>query len=105
MWSLRYNCQNSTLYLFLEQENEYSQKTWIPKKKEGGELTKLDLDKENPEFSLHALIGSHNPKTMRVKEKIVSTWVIILIDAASNYNFLNLAIVTKIGSPECHLNS
>lgn len=52
-----------------------------------------------PETSLHAIIGSLSPKTMKVKGKIGGQWVTILIDFGSTHNSLDLAIFSKILLP------
>lgn len=49
----------------------------------------------NPGISLHAITCSINPHTMRVKGKMGSQWVIILIDTRSTHNFLDPAIVRR----------
>lgn len=51
------------------------------------------------EISLHAIIGSQNPKTMRLKSKIGNQWVIILVDSRSTYNFLDLTVLSRVPLP------
>lgn len=59
-----------------------------------GEVTH-EVENAGPEISLHALIGSMNPKTMRVLGKIGGQKVVILIDSGSTHNFLDPSIAQK----------
>lgn len=52
-----------------------------------------------PEILLHAITGSLNPKTMRVKGRVGSQWVIILIDSGSTHNFVDPAILNRVSVP------
>lgn len=58
-------------------------------------MGELNITKVNLEISLHALIGSHNPKIMRVNGTIGTTSITILIDIESTHNFLGPAIVKR----------
>lgn len=61
---------------------------------------KIEYEKPiNLEISLHALIRSQNPKTMRIMGKIEGYWVTILIDIGSTHNFLDPAVLDKMKLP------
>lgn len=48
------------------------------------------------EISLHALTGSLNPKTMRIKGKISVKWLTILVDTSYAHNFLDPTVVNRV---------
>ncbi|EOX93785.1 Uncharacterized protein TCM_002711 [Theobroma cacao] len=48
-------------------------------------------------ISLHALAGTSNPRTMRIREKIHGHVATILIDSGSTHNFINDGFAAKIG--------
>lgn len=64
--------------------------------------TLIEDQEDSSKISLHAITGTPNPKTMRMIERIESKEVVILVDMGSTYNFLNPAIVTKVGLPLQH---
>lgn len=86
-WDPSHKCQNPRLYILEEvlEDNEVEEKKGqiIGDKETDSESRDFISITENPEISLHAIIGSHNPWTMRLKAKVVSQWVIILTDAGS----------------------
>jgi len=53
-----------------------------------------------PEISLHAILGSIAPKTMRLVGWIHNHRVVILIDFGSTHNFINLDVIPKLSSRE-----
>lgn len=63
------------------------------------EIKKLGGRYHQPEISLHALTGSHNPRTMRAMGKIGGHWITILIDTGSTHNSLDPAIFSKVKLP------
>lgn len=54
-----------------------------------------------PEISMHALIDSLNPRTIRVKGKVASQWVLILVDSGNTYNFLDSTMDKRAKLPIC----
>lgn len=56
------------------------------------ELAELEyLEESNPEISIHALTGTQNFQTMRVRGFVGKKELHILIDTGSTHNFLNVA--------------
>jgi hypothetical protein len=53
--------------------------------------------KEGISISLHAIIESPNPKTMRVKVKLSGHNFVALIDTWSTHNFLHPRVVRRVG--------
>lgn len=75
--------------------------------KKGGRSNELKQDqkglaidlrtlRDNPDISLHAILGSSNPKTIRVVAKIGAVKVVVLIDMGSTHNFLDSEVLQKI---------
>lgn len=56
---------------------------------DGGEMLDFVTNSVQPEISLHALIGSVNPRTMRVQGRVRNQEVVILIDSGSTHNFID----------------
>jgi hypothetical protein len=54
---------------------------------------------ETPKISIHAILGSPSPNTMRIVGIIQHQMVVILVDSGSIYNFLDPAIVSKARLP------
>lgn len=51
------------------------------------------------EISFHAISGATHPQTIRVLGKLRNKHVTVLIDGGSTHNFIDHAIVTKLGLP------
>ncbi|XP_042950056.1 uncharacterized protein LOC122282167 [Carya illinoinensis] len=96
-WSPGHKCQKPKLYILEEVWEDSSDKTiWDKLELEPAVATlALSTVEPIPEISLHAITGSLNPRTMRVKGKVGSQWAAILIDTGSTHNFLDSAVVTK----------
>ncbi|XP_040990934.1 uncharacterized protein LOC121238143 [Juglans microcarpa x Juglans regia] len=91
-WGPGHKCQNLKLYLLEEVlvENEGREVVTEEREEECAvEVLELDNQTENPEISLHALTGSHNPKIMRLKGILGNQWLTILVDTGSTHNFLH----------------
>ncbi|KAF5480102.1 hypothetical protein F2P56_000872 [Juglans regia] len=103
-WHPGHRCNSPKLYLIeevvedsIEPLNDTGQFLDQPENKE---LYKGEMAlQQTPEISLHAIIGSMNPKTMRVKGKIGNQWVVILIDSGSTHNFLDPAVLSRVHIP------
>ncbi|KAG2701180.1 hypothetical protein I3760_06G032300 [Carya illinoinensis] len=96
-WSPGHKCQKPKLYILEEVWEDSSDKTiWDKPELEPAVATlALSTVEPIPEISLHAITGSLNPCTMRVKGKVGSQWATILIDTGSTHNFLDPAVVIK----------
>lgn len=92
-WSLGHKCQKLKLYILEE--------VWDDKDDvvdgEKPAITTLDLAiiESILEISLHAITSSLTLRTIRVKGKVVSQRVTILIDTGSTHNFLDPVVVFK----------
>ena len=52
---------------------------------------------DNPQLSLHALEGTYNFQTMRLKGTVGRKRICILIDSGSTHNFLDAKMVGRLG--------
>jgi hypothetical protein len=52
---------------------------------------------EEPEISLNAITGTHNPKTMRIIGVLRNQQVVILIDSSSTHNFVDAKLAEVLG--------
>lgn len=77
-WNLRYECQKPILYL-IEEINDTLVEEMPLEGEENQKIMEALIDlgnlKENPETSLHAIIGSVNLKTMRENVRIGACWM------------------------------
>ncbi|XP_035543593.1 uncharacterized protein LOC118347680 [Juglans regia] len=96
-WHPGHRCQSPKLYLIeemLEDDTLIEEPPdSLPSQSICSNLPRLEKE---PEISLHAIIGSPNPKTMRVRGKIGSQGVTIVIDSRSTHNFPDTAIISRI---------
>lgn len=76
-WNLGKIFQSLKLYLLeevlLEKKGNLKQEVVLAEKEKVGQVD-LNATQVNPKIFLHALIGYHNPKTMRIKGKIGPHW-------------------------------
>ena len=52
---------------------------------------------DSPQLSLHALEGTYNFQTMRVRGSVGRKSLCILIDSGSTHNFIDVRVTTKLG--------
>ncbi|KAF5477121.1 hypothetical protein F2P56_003793 [Juglans regia] len=90
-WAPGHKCSSPKLYL-IEENYEVVD---IDTKKEEDHITQ-EITGAASEITLHAIIGSLNPKTMQVVGRIGNQPVTILIDSGSTHNFLDPSIVSKL---------
>ncbi|OMO61381.1 hypothetical protein COLO4_33442, partial [Corchorus olitorius] len=68
------------------------------------EITTVEADTKEatlqPVLSMHALMGTSGPQTMRVIGVVKNQKVIILMDFGSSHNFMDAKIVKKLGCPK-----
>ncbi|XP_011013834.1 PREDICTED: uncharacterized protein LOC105117775 [Populus euphratica] len=91
-----YKCGGPRIFLIEEVDEEVEEKTCAPE-------DLIDLG-EPPEegnedigISLHAIIGSPNPKTMRVEVKLSGHNFVALIDTGSTHNFIHPRVARRVG--------
>ena len=51
---------------------------------------------EQPAISLHALLGTNDCQTMRMKGKIKNQELIMLVDSSSTHNFIDQGVIKKL---------
>lgn len=102
-WNPGHKCRNPKLFLIEEVEGEDLEETENPK--QVGIVEEKDEELHTLgetlilEISLHALKGSSNPRTMRVKGKVAGQWVVTLVDSGSIHNFLDSYVARRAKLP------
>jgi len=61
-----------------------------------------EWEEEEPVISLHALTGTPNPQTMRVRGVLGNLGLVVLMDSRSTHNFLNPQIAQRLGLRPTH---
>jgi hypothetical protein len=92
-WGSGYRCGGPGLFFIEEVEEDTTA------------LTRDLIDLEDPQedsteevdISLHAIIGSPNPKTMKVEVKLNGHNFIALIDIENTHNFLHPIVARRVG--------
>ena len=56
-------------------------------------------EETEPEITLYALVGSLTPGTMRVKGRVKTVSLVILVDSRSTHNFIDAAVVFVLHVP------
>ena len=105
-WAPGHKCKQATLFLlegvevpsdsnhndqYVEDNNEVC-KNEVYKGKRQDEETE-------PEITLYALVGNPTPGTMRVKGRVNSVSLVILVDSRSTHNFIDAAVVSVLHVP------
>lgn len=67
-----------------------------PKREMGKEeVLEIQPKTQQPEISFHALVGSQNPKTIRIMEQVRVQNVAVPIDSGSAHNFSDPSVIKK----------
>ncbi|XP_041009475.1 uncharacterized protein LOC121253540 [Juglans microcarpa x Juglans regia] len=96
-WNPSHVCKNPKLYLLHGSEavaEDITDEVFYDSIEPEETGPKLLLG-SNPEISLNALTGTPCPNTMRVRGKLGTSMVVILVDSESTHNFLDPLIVKK----------
>ena len=95
-WGPDHRCGGPKLFLIEELEEEMEDKNFVPE-----DLIDLgdpqEEGKEGIGISLHAIIGSPNPKTIRVLVKLSGHNFVALIDTGSTHNFIHPRVARRVG--------
>lgn len=66
---------------------------------EGSELTEKVSDatcEDGADISVHAIAGTHGPRTLNFMAYIRNRRIVVLIDNGSSHNFINTRLTTKL---------
>lgn len=93
-YTAEHKCSRRKQLFILELEEELEDSLWEDELEESENSEESAL---NPQFSVHALNGTSNYRTMRVKGAVKGKMVHILIDSGSTHNFMDLVVAKKLG--------
>lgn len=86
-WGLSQKFHNPKLYLLYEvliDREDNDEVKWEPVSVELGERIEISNLTNNLDITLNALAGFQNPKPVRLKGRLGSKWLTILVDSKSN---------------------
>ena len=94
-WAPGHKCKQATLFLLegVEVTSDSSCNEQFVKIDNGGCMERRQDEEAKPEITLFSLVGSTTPGTMRVKGKVNSVSLVILVDSRSTHNFIDLAVI------------
>lgn len=106
-WATGHKCRAIKLFIMeCEDSGDEEEANATP---EGGSSSQQFKDEAQahiirfePGISIHAIIGSPSPRTMRILGQVQGVGVVILLDTGSTHNFLNLSVITKAQLPVYH---
>ena len=92
-----HKCKNRQIYLLIVQEDDQRSEDELESDEVPAEESDQVLSNHNPYLSLHALDGSFNFQTIRLRGSIGKKKLCILIDTGSTHNFISSAMAIKLG--------
>ena len=92
-----HKCKNRQLYLITVQDGENESEEDINEVLGGSAHQDQVLPISDPYLSLHALEGTFNFRTMRIRGSVGKRMLCVLIDTGSTHNFINSAMASKLG--------
>ena len=100
-WAPGHKCKQATLFLL--EGVEVSLKSnhkgqYVGDNNEVGKGRRHE-EETDPEITLYALVGSPSLGTMRVKGRVNSVLLVILVDSGSTHNFIDAAVVSVLHVP------
>ncbi|KAF5465151.1 hypothetical protein F2P56_015182 [Juglans regia] len=99
-WHPSHRCQTPKLYLIEEVLDDVGLNEVDPgPNTDQEECSDGTNTRKEHEISLHAIIGTINPRTMHVMGRVGSQAVTILIDSGSTHNFLDSALMSQLHLP------
>ncbi|KAL2466824.1 Eukaryotic aspartyl protease family protein [Abeliophyllum distichum] len=94
-YTIGHRCKNKELQVLLVQEGG----EWEVDEREEGEGKAEEVDEvgEVVELSLNSVVGLTPPRTMKVRGRILSQDIVILIDCGASHNFISSKLVQILG--------
>ena len=91
-----HKCKNRQLYMITVQDDE-DDGVEMGYGTEVSDVGQKMLEEANPQLSLHALEGTYNYQTMRLRGSVGRKGLCILIDSGSTHNFIDERMASKLG--------
>ena len=100
-WAPGHKCKQTTLFLIegVEVTSDSSYNDQYVEVDNGVCKGRRQDEEAEPEITLYALMGSPTPRTMRVKGKVNSVSLVILVDSGSTHNFIDATVVSVLHVP------
>nr|XP_023903579.1 uncharacterized protein LOC112015403 [Quercus suber] len=97
-WAPGHKCKQATLFLLegVEVTSDSSCNDPVVELVNGGSMKRRQDEEAEPEITLYALVGSPNPGRMRVKGKVNSVSLVILVDSGSTHNFIDATVISVL---------
>ncbi|XP_038978713.1 uncharacterized protein LOC120109046 [Phoenix dactylifera] len=101
-WGRDHKCKSGQAFLIEVQDAEFedaetNQSSDHEEEQNHNQPSQVQADESDAELSLNALTGVPKPSTMRLLAWVGRNEVSLLVDSGSSHNFINAAIVPKLG--------
>ena len=101
IWVPGHKCKNVTLFLLegVEMDQDSSCGVQLTEIEDGVTIARVQEEEVEAEITLYALVGSPTPGTMRVKGRIITISLVILVDSRSTNNFIDASLILDLQIP------
>ena len=101
IWVPGHKCKNVTLFLLegVEMDQDSSCGVQLTEIEDGVTIARVQEEEVEAEITLYALVGSPTPGTMRVKGRIITISLVILVDSRSTNNFIDASLILGLQIP------
>ena len=99
--ALGHRCKNATLFLLegIEMVQDSSCEVQLIEIEDGVTIARVQEEEIDVEITLYALVGSPIPGTMRVKRRIKTVSLVILVNSGISHNFIDAALIPDLQIP------
>ena len=97
-WVLEHKCKNATLFLLegveMTQDSDCGEQ--FAEIEDGVTTARGQKEMVEVEITLHAMVGSPTLGTMRVKGRIKTISLVLLVDFGSTHNFIDASVIPSL---------
>ncbi|RVW59679.1 Transposon Tf2-8 polyprotein [Vitis vinifera] len=100
-WAPGHKCKSARLFIMEcdESSDDEVPKSEVAEGRASKSKEETPIVEIEPGISIHALVGSPNPKTMRFLGHICGRAVVILVDTGSTHNFMDPSVIQRAHLP------
>ena len=100
-WAPGHRCKNATLFLLegIEMVQDSSCEVQLTKIEDGVTIARVQEEEIDAKITLYALVGSPISGTMRVKRKIKTISLVILVNYGITHNFIDTTLIPNLQIP------